>query len=180
MSIKKRIGEALNQAGWYVIGGFVLLKEYLTNKIYNAESVRTELKWFGKTDYGGSVHVEPKDSLNFYNVELKRIPGKIFRLGNRVKKLSINNNLVSSLPGSIKSLKNLEVLDVSMNRLTSLPYELQLLKKLRVLDIRANNFSSLPSVLFSLSLEELFIDEEFSKEFIEQAMHETNIYYGYN
>lgn len=54
------------------------------------------------------------------------------------------NNLTGALPGEIRQMSNLEVLDASDNKLTGVPAEIGQLSKLRVADFSNNNISGLP------------------------------------
>lgn len=64
-----------------------------------------------------------------------------------LKKLSITNSQLQSLPGSVGRLKKLEELDLSNNKLSSLPITLSFCKKLNTLDLHQNNFIQLPGVI---------------------------------
>ncbi|KAK9380850.1 Endonuclease/exonuclease/phosphatase [Kockiozyma suomiensis] len=71
-------------------------------------------------------------------------------------KLYINHNRLTLLPGAIRKLCQLSVLDVSGNMLTSLPPEIGLLRSLRMLLIIDNNIGSLPSEMGMLYKLEVF------------------------
>ncbi|KAF2731781.1 L domain-like protein [Polyplosphaeria fusca] len=66
----------------------------------------------------------------------------------REVKLS-ENKLLGALPGSVGSLKQLEVLEVQGNKLTSLPKEICELVHLRTLNISENLLTTVPSELFT-------------------------------
>ena len=54
------------------------------------------------------------------------------------------NNLTGALPGEIRKLTNLEVLNASDNKLTSIPAEIGQLSKLKTANFANNNISGLP------------------------------------
>lgn len=54
------------------------------------------------------------------------------------------NKLTGALPGEIRMLSNLEVLDASDNNLTGIPAEIGQLSKLRTANFANNNISGLP------------------------------------
>ena len=68
------------------------------------------------------------------------LPGEIRHLQN-LKVLDMSNNTFTGIPAEIGQLKNLEILNLSNNLLTGLPYELGNLSNLKTLDISGNNYS---------------------------------------
>lgn len=61
------------------------------------------------------------------------------------------NNLTGSLPGEIRKLTNLEVLNASDNNMTGVPAEIGQLRKLRTAKFANNNLSGLPNEIGNLS-----------------------------
>lgn len=61
------------------------------------------------------------------------------------------NNLTGALPGEIRKLTNLEVLNASDNNLTGIPAEIGQLSKLRVANFANNDISGLPMEIGNLS-----------------------------
>lgn len=64
-----------------------------------------------------------------------------FQSNNNVLKLNLAHNKLSSLPNSIKILKNLVELDISHNLIKEFPFELDSLFELRTLRLSGLNFS---------------------------------------
>lgn len=61
------------------------------------------------------------------------------------------NNLTGSLPGEIRKLTNLEVLNASDNKMTGIPAEIGQLSKLRTANFANNGLSGLPNEIGNLS-----------------------------
>lgn len=81
------------------------------------------------------------EELNLSNNKLTgALPGEIRFLQN-LKVLNASNNQMTGVPAEIGQLSKLEVLDLSNNELTGLPYELGNLKNLKVLRLSGNNYS---------------------------------------
>ena len=87
---------------------------------------------------------------------LQRIPGN-----NILKNFSFNASKISSVPESIRKLKNLKELDLSANHnLSSLPESLQDLMLLEMLDLASCRFTEFPKILFKLKgLQSVALDE---------------------
>ncbi len=60
------------------------------------------------------------------------------------------NSLTGALPGEIRKLTNLEVLDASDNNMTGIPAEIGQLSKLRVANFANNNITGLPNEIGNL------------------------------
>lgn len=67
-----------------------------------------------------------------------------------LRKLSITDSKLESIPGSVGRLKQLEELDLSRNKLKHLPVTLTFCSKLVTLDLHRNEFTSLPGTILSL------------------------------
>ncbi|KAF9576051.1 cysteinyl-tRNA synthetase [Mortierella alpina] len=69
-----------------------------------------------------------------------------------VETLKLDNNSISSIPGTIGLLKRLKLLSCSNNLLSSLPDEVGQLESLLELDVHSNNLGELPVSLWRCSL----------------------------
>ncbi|KAF9981517.1 cysteinyl-tRNA synthetase [Mortierella antarctica] len=69
-----------------------------------------------------------------------------------VETLKLDNNSISSIPGTIGLLKRLKFLSVSNNLLSSLPDEVGQLESLLELDVHSNNLGELPVSVWKCSL----------------------------
>lgn len=61
-----------------------------------------------------------------------------------------NNSLTGSLPGEIRFLQNLKVLNLSTNQFTGVPAEIGQLRNLEVLDLSNSQITGLPNELGNL------------------------------
>ncbi|WP_310483471.1 leucine-rich repeat domain-containing protein [Chamaesiphon sp. VAR_48_metabat_403] len=82
-------------------------------------------------------------------VELAKILEKAGIYG--YKKLRLVDNELTSLPESIGSLSNLNILYLRKNQLASLPESISNLTNLSILDLGDNQFSYLPESIFNLA-----------------------------
>lgn len=104
------------------------------------------------------LRLEKLESLCLSGLNITALPEEIGRLRN-LRTLSVSNNLLEFLPGSIGLLSRLEKLDLSGNRLSSLPEGLSKLSQLRVLRIADNKFEKYPAPVDGLyRLERLEMD----------------------
>ena len=67
-----------------------------------------------------------------------------------------DNNLTGSLPGGIRFLTELQVLNVSGNNMTGIPAEIGQLSNLRILNYSDNGITGLPNELGNLENLEVF------------------------
>ncbi|TAK05536.1 hypothetical protein EPO33_00060 [Patescibacteria group bacterium] len=95
------------------------------------------------TSTGGSV-------LDLSGQGLRSLPSSTFsRTG--LRELDISDNaLTGALPGEIRFLSKLEVLDASGNQMTGVPAEIGQLANLRILDLSDNKLTGLPNELGNL------------------------------
>ncbi|MGF1991008.1 MAG: COR domain-containing protein [Nostoc sp. ZfuVER08] len=88
--------------------------------------------------------------LNLSGKGLTTLPGEIGQLTN-LQSLDLDGNQLSSLPGEIVQLTNLQSLDLRRNQLSSLPGEIVQLTNLQSLNLSRNQLSSLPGEIRQLS-----------------------------
>lgn len=82
------------------------------------------------------------EELNLANNALSgSLPGEIRFLQN-LKVLNLSNNQFTGVPAEIGQLQNLEVLDLSNNGITGLPSELGNLRNLKILNVSGNDYSA--------------------------------------
>jgi Leucine-rich repeat (LRR) protein len=69
------------------------------------------------------------------------LPGEIRHLKS-LKVLDVSGNAMTGVPAEVGQLEDLETLDLSDNKLTGLPLELGNLKRLKTLDLSGNPYSA--------------------------------------
>jgi len=85
------------------------------------------------------------DELDLSMMQLTEIPVKeIEQLGNKVQRLNLSHNLLTSVPANLPLLAQLTHLDLSKNQIVDLPENFGHLVKLKNLDLYANKISRLP------------------------------------
>jgi len=85
------------------------------------------------------------DELDISMMQLTDIPVKdIEKLGNKVLKLNISLNLLTSIPANLPFLAHLTAIDLSKNQIKELPENFGQLVKLRSLDLYCNDIERLP------------------------------------
>ncbi|MEK7134215.1 MAG: leucine-rich repeat domain-containing protein [Patescibacteria group bacterium] len=122
-------------------------------------------------------------SLDLSRQNLEKVPSDVFKKTNLESLDLSNNNLTGAIPGEIRFLKNLRVLDLSANDMTGLPAELGQLSNLEVLDVSNNSLTGLPLELGNLTqLKTLNLSgNDYSEHdfgIIKQKLTNTNIITG--
>lgn len=89
--------------------------------------------------------------LDLSNQNLTQVPKSVFSQTNLTELDLSNNQLSGAIPGEIRFLSRLEVLDLSDNAMTGLPAEIGQLSALKTLDLSNNQLTGLPLELGNLS-----------------------------
>lgn len=98
-----------------------------------------------------SATIQQGTSLNYSGRGLTHFPKEILSKTNTINLDLSNNKLTGALPGEIKNLKMLEVLNVSNNQMTGIPAEIGQLLNLKVLNYSNNRITGLPLELGNLT-----------------------------
>lgn len=94
--------------------------------------------------------IRNSEVLNFSNQGLTSVPQTIFSTKDVTELNLAHNALTGSLPGEIRFLQNLTVLNLSNNQFTGVPAEIGQLKNLEILDLSNNKITGLPNELGNL------------------------------
>ncbi|MBL4577665.1 MAG: leucine-rich repeat domain-containing protein [Flavobacteriales bacterium] len=109
----------------------------------------------GTSVYGQAEIDHCDDAETYYSLE------DALKEPEKVVKLDIAMNKLTSIDPNIAKLVNLECLDLSFNKFSTLPAEIAELKKLRVLDLTGTRFlAKVPDIVSKIAnLEELSIKD---------------------
>ncbi len=92
-----------------------------------------------------------KTKLDLSGTGLDRLPSNVVGMSS-LEELNVSNNrLTGALPGEIRQLRNLRVLNASGNLMTGVPAEIGQLTKLQELNLSNNQLTGLPSELGNLT-----------------------------
>ncbi|CDO94944.1 unnamed protein product [Kluyveromyces dobzhanskii CBS 2104] len=101
--------------------------------------------------YRGSV-LSNLTSLSLNKAKLSSLPTDFLKSLQKLEKLELNDNNLTSLPSQIKYSKKLIHFSAANNKLDSIPTEIGNLSNLRSLDLHCNNISELPVSIEKLEL----------------------------
>lgn len=107
-------------------------------------------------DYRGNV-LSNLTSLSLNKAKLSSLPIEFLKTLQKLEKLELNENNLTSLPPQIKYLKKLVHLSAANNKIDSVPNEIEFLTNLKSLDLHCNNISNLPAQISKLELTTLNI-----------------------
>ena len=134
-----------------------------------------------QTPISGKVPVGQPAAANKRNLsgqQLGQVPADVFSQTNLIELDLSDNRLTGALPGEIRFLKNLKVLNASNNLMTGVPAEIGQLSGLEVLNLANNQLSGLPYELGNLqNLHTLDLSgnpySEYDLAIIKQSLPET-------
>ena len=107
-------------------------------------------------DSNQSASTVSEDAEDYSNKGLTEFPKELLSKTSITEIDISGNSLTGALPGEIRFLSNLEVLDVSDNNMTGIPAEIGQLSKLRVLNYANNSITGLPNEISNLKNLEVF------------------------
>ncbi|CAO3652285.1 unnamed protein product [Cunninghamella blakesleeana] len=105
---------------------------------------------FGKTLPPYEIHSNLQ-VLNLSHCKLSSLPDDVFYSTHSIKHLTLDSNILTSLPDCIGLLKNLQELSIQDNKLNSLPEDISKLSELKVLLVQKNNLQCLPRKIWLCS-----------------------------
>ena len=128
---------------------------------------------------GANVSLQNTE-LDLSNSGLETVPSYVFEEEDITTLDLSNNQITGALPGEIRFLRQLRVLDVSNNRMTGVPAEIGQLSALEYLDLSNNDLTGLPLELGALlNLRELDLRgnaiAQFDLEIIRSQLEDVTI-----
>lgn len=102
-------------------------------------------------DYRGNV-LSNLTSLSLNKAKLSSLPIDFLKTLEKLEKLELNDNYLTSLPAEIKYSKKLIHFSAANNKLDSIPEEIGELSNLKSLDLHCNNIRELPISIVNLEL----------------------------
>mmetsp|Transcript_6293 Transcript_6293/g.10450 ORF Transcript_6293/g.10450 Transcript_6293/m.10450 type:complete len:263 (+) Transcript_6293:86-874(+) len=98
---------------------------------------------------------EKTGSVNLVGLKLKRIPKRLYLIGEKLRVINLRENIIEKLDDDIKVLKKVKALDVSFNRIVSIPPSISYLERMQKLILSGNRIAAVPVELWSLKRLEL-------------------------
>ncbi|XP_029425710.1 leucine-rich repeat-containing protein 7 isoform X6 [Nannospalax galili] len=146
-------------------------KRKLIGRLVPCRCFRGEEEIISVLDYSHcSLQQVPKEVFNFERTleelyldanQIEELPKQLFNC-QALRKLSIPDNDLSSLPSSIASLVNLKELDISKNGVQEFPENIKCCKCLTIIEASVNPISKLPDGFTQLlNLTQLYLNDAF-------------------
>lgn len=142
-----KIFAAVAVAAFIIFLGVSFLREPQVSTTSSKSNTQIESKSIEETE---SKSITSARTLNLSAQKLDKTPSYVFEEVS-LQELDLSNNLLEgSLPGEIRFLKDLKVLNLSNNQFTGLPAEIGQLANLEVLNVANNKLTGLPQELGNL------------------------------
>ncbi|KAF9585578.1 cysteinyl-tRNA synthetase [Lunasporangiospora selenospora] len=135
-----------------------LLVDYNTNVTLNNSFKSLIRASFLKCNMTDLSLRETGDRLTYLDIssnKLSNLAPNLFEHLRSLEQLKMDNNSISSIPGTIGALKRLKSLSIANNLLSALPDDIGNLESLLVLDVHSNNLGELPVAIWRCSLTSL-------------------------
>ncbi|KAF9350848.1 cysteinyl-tRNA synthetase, partial [Mortierella sp. NVP85] len=132
-----------------------LLVDYNTNVVLNNTFSALVRASFVKCNMTGIGIEGTGSTLSFLDLsfnKLSNLASGLFEHLKSLETLKLDNNRISSIPGTIGALKKLRTLSIANNNLSTLPDEISQLEKLFELDVHSNSLNVLPASIWNCSL----------------------------
>lgn len=132
-----------------------LLVDYNTNIVLNNSFTALARASFVKCNMTGIDIRGTGNTLSFLDLsfnKLSNLASGLFEHLRSLETLKLDNNKISSIPGTIGALKKLRSLSIANNNLSTLPDEISQLEALFELDVHSNSLNVLPASIWNCSL----------------------------
>ena len=122
--------------------------------------------------------VDSEEEVDLSNFSLSELPDDVFLLIKlkKIRRFSVSNNLLMTVPVSVASMINLTNLNISNNQISKLPRELVHCKNLETLNISMNSFVEVPHFLWDLkTLQQIVATKNFISEVDENLLYKSTL-----